>query len=85
MLFSLHGGFPVAPFHLAAVFREKDVRELLSDLDLKTLGWLVTLATFSALAQESKQEGWRDEFKSQQPHGGSQPPVMRSDALFWSV
>jgi hypothetical protein len=25
------------------------------------------------------------EFKSQQPHGGSQPPVMRSDALFWSV
>ena len=25
------------------------------------------------------------EFKSQQPHGGSQPPVMRSDSLFWSV
>jgi hypothetical protein len=25
------------------------------------------------------------EFKSQQPHGGSQPSVMRSDALFWSV
>ena len=24
-------------------------------------------------------------FKSQQPHGGSQPPVMRSDALFWCV
>jgi hypothetical protein len=23
------------------------------------------------------------EFKSQQPHGGSQPPIMRSDALFW--
>jgi hypothetical protein len=22
-------------------------------------------------------------FKSQQPHGGSQPPVMRSDDLFW--
>jgi hypothetical protein len=43
--------------------------------------------------------GWRDgsavkstdcspegpEFKSQQPHGGSQPPIMRSGALFWSV
>jgi hypothetical protein len=43
--------------------------------------------------------GWRDgsvvkstdcssegpEFKSQQPHGGSQPSVTRSDALFWSV
>jgi hypothetical protein len=25
------------------------------------------------------------EFKSQQPHGGSQPSVKRSDALFWSV
>ena len=23
------------------------------------------------------------EFKSQQPHGGSQPSIMRSDALFW--
>jgi hypothetical protein len=44
-------------------------------------------------------EGWRDgsagkstdcyskgpEFKSQQPHGGSQPPTMRSDALLWCV
>jgi hypothetical protein len=43
--------------------------------------------------------GWRDgstvkstdcssegpEFKSQQPHGGSQPSLMRSDALFWCV
>jgi hypothetical protein len=25
------------------------------------------------------------EFKSQQPHGGSQPSVTRSDTLFWSV
>jgi hypothetical protein len=44
-------------------------------------------------------KGWRDgsvvkstdcspegpEFKSQQPHGGSQPSVMKSDALFWSI
>ena len=43
--------------------------------------------------------GWRDgsvvkstdcssegpEFKSQQPHGGSKPSVMRSDSFFWSV
>jgi hypothetical protein len=43
--------------------------------------------------------GWRDgsavnstdyssrgpEFNSQQPHGGSQPSIMRSDALFWCV
>jgi hypothetical protein len=25
------------------------------------------------------------EFKSQQPHGGSQPSIMGSDALFWHV
>jgi hypothetical protein len=25
------------------------------------------------------------EFNSQQPHGGSQPPVMGSDGLFWCV
>jgi hypothetical protein len=25
------------------------------------------------------------EFKSQQPHGGSQPSTTRSDALFWCV
>jgi hypothetical protein len=25
------------------------------------------------------------EFSSQQPHGGSQPSVMGSDALFWCV
>jgi hypothetical protein len=25
------------------------------------------------------------EFKSQQPHGGSQPSVTRSDSLFWYV
>jgi hypothetical protein len=25
------------------------------------------------------------EFKSQQPHGGSQPSVMGSNALFWCV
>ena len=25
------------------------------------------------------------EFKSQQPHGGSQLSIMRSDALFWCV
>jgi hypothetical protein len=48
---------------------------------------------------EEKEGGWRDgsvvksidcssrgpEFNSQQPHGGSQPPVMRSDAFFWCV
>jgi len=46
-----------------------------------------------------EKKGWRDgsvveltdcssrgpEFISQQPHGGSQPSVMGSDALFWCV
>ena len=49
--------------------------------------------------QESFERGWRDssavkktdcspedpEFKSQQPHGGSQPSAIESDALFWCV
>ncbi|EDL19641.1 mCG147669 [Mus musculus] len=49
--------------------------------------------------KKTKNMGWRDgsagkstdcstegpEFKSQQPQGGSQPSVMRSDALFWCV
>jgi hypothetical protein len=47
----------------------------------------------------NKKPGWLDgsagkstdcssegpEFKSQQPQGCSQPPVMRSDTLFWNV
>jgi hypothetical protein len=46
-----------------------------------------------------ERKGWRDgsvakstdcssegrEFKSQQSHGGSQPSIMRSDALLWCV
>ena len=34
-------------------------------------------------APDCSSEG--QEFKSQQPHGGSQPSVTRSDSLFWSV
>jgi hypothetical protein len=34
-------------------------------------------------APDCSSEG--SKFKSQQPHGGSQPPIMRSDALFWCV
>jgi hypothetical protein len=34
-------------------------------------------------APDCSSEGLK--FKSQQPHGGSQPSVMRSDSLFWSV
>jgi hypothetical protein len=49
--------------------------------------------------KKKKLIGWRDgsvgkstdcsseghKFKSQQPHGGSQPPAMRSDVFFWCV
>jgi hypothetical protein len=49
--------------------------------------------------EEERKGGWRDgsvvkitddsdegpEFKSQQPHGGLQPSITRSGALFWSV
>jgi hypothetical protein len=54
---------------------------------------------FSSYHKTKKSGGWRDssavkstdyssegpEFKSQEPHGGSHPSVMRSDALFWCV
>ena len=59
--------------------------------------YLVTLAKMGKT--KSTKVGWRDgsvvkstdcsskgpEFNSQQPHGGSQPPVMGSDALFWCL
>lgn len=49
--------------------------------------------------KKDKQEGWRDgsaventdrssdgpEFKSQPPHGGSQPSIRKSDTLSYSV
>jgi hypothetical protein len=48
---------------------------------------------------KNRKGGWRDgsssksaecssegpEFKSQQLHGGSQPPIIRPDVLFWCV
>jgi hypothetical protein len=44
---------------------------------MKTLGWRDGSAVKST---DYSSEG--PEFKSQQPHGGSQPSVMRSDPLF---
>ena len=49
---------------------------------LKTHGWAGEMAQW-VRAPDCSSEG--PEFKSQQPHGGSQPSVTRSDALFWSV
>jgi hypothetical protein len=39
----------------------------------------------SALIKSTDCSSEGPEFKSQQPHGGSHPSVMRSDALFWCV
>jgi hypothetical protein len=59
----------------------------------------ILLVICKFILEKHRNQGWRDgsvvkstvcsskgpEFKSQQPHGGSQSPVMRSDALFWGV
>jgi hypothetical protein len=49
---------------------------------LKTNAGLVKMAQW-VRAPDCSSEG--PEFKSQQPYGGSQPSITRSDALFWSV
>jgi hypothetical protein len=53
---------------------------------------IIIFFKFKDLKNKNKKAwGWSDgssespEFKSQQPHGGSQPPVMRSGVLFWYV
>jgi hypothetical protein len=49
---------------------------------LLTLLWAGEMAQW-VRAPDCSSEG--PEFKSQQPHGGSQPSVTRSDSFFWSV
>ena len=49
---------------------------------LKRANWAGEMAQW-VRAPDCSSEG--PEFKSQQPHGGSQPSVTRSDPLFWSV
>jgi hypothetical protein len=60
--------------------RDQGIKVVLSNIKNSRLGWRDGSAVKST---DCSSEG--PEFKSQQPHGGSQPPVMRSDALFWSV
>jgi len=64
-----------------------------------TVAWRVRIKAEKIKVSKPPGAGWRDcsvvkstdcssrgpEFNSQQPHGGSQPPVMRSDALFWCI
>ena len=48
------------------------------------LGWGVLRDGSAVMSTDYSSEG--PEFKSQQPHGGSQPSVMRSDPPpFWGV
>jgi hypothetical protein len=63
------------------------------------LSFLSYLVIKGKIGIKSGKWGWRDgsvvkntdcssrnpEFNSQQPHGGSQPSIMGSDALFWCV
>jgi hypothetical protein len=55
-------------------------REKLSYLESSTRGWQDGSAGKSTDCSSAGPE-----FKSQQPHGGSQSPVMRSDTLFWCI
>jgi hypothetical protein len=64
-----------------------------------TEGTQKTAAPGELMFKESQSQSWQDgsvgkstdcslegpEFKSWQPRDGSQPPVIRSDALFWHV
>jgi hypothetical protein len=66
---------------------------------MKTESYGEVVLSYNSWQLEAKAEGWWDgsavksancsskgpEFKSQQPHGGSQPSVMKSDALFWRI
>jgi hypothetical protein len=69
-------------------------------LGTEVLGWSARAVPLSGGMNESDPHmGWRDgsvvkstdcssrgpAFNSQQPHGGSQPSVMGSNALFWCV
>ena len=56
---------------------------LVLSLYLELLGWRDGSAVKRVKSTDCSFRG--PKFKSQQPHGGSQLSVMRSDAFFWSV
>jgi hypothetical protein len=51
--------------------------------NLSSVFWLVRQDGSAVKNTDCSSRG--PEFKSQQPHGGSQPSVMGSDTLFWCV
>ena len=79
-----------------ALGRQRQISEF-SRVSSRTVG--ATQRNPVSKKQNKQTRGWRDgsivkstdcsskgpEFSSQQPHGGSQPSEMGSDALFWCV
>jgi hypothetical protein len=65
---------------MGGTFLNFDIRTVLSFKNLSARGWrdgsVVKSTGFSFRGLE---------FKSQQPHGGSQPSIKGSDALLWCV
>ena len=57
---------------------------LLSKVEV-SLGYMRSCLTMAQWLKSADCSSKGPEFKSQQPHGGSQPSVTKSDALFWSV
>jgi hypothetical protein len=56
-----------------------------NSLNILKIGWLKTMGLGVGELAQRLRALTAPEFKSQQPHGGSHPSVMRSDSLFWSV
>ena len=80
---------------------QNEVKQKISLDELLEYKWQTSLCYILKYLARNENDllGWRDgsvvkstdcssegpEFKSQQPHGGSQLSVTGSDALFWSV
>ena len=65
-------------FELGTIMRASTL-----NIRVKYWGWREWLMESVVKSTDCSSRG--SEFKSQQPHGGSHPSVMRSDALFWCV
>jgi hypothetical protein len=70
----------VSYFQCCTIVSVHGWEQFVSEHLLKYLG-----AGEMALVKRANYSSKGPEFKSQQPCGGSQPFVLKSDALFWSV
>jgi hypothetical protein len=85
-----------APWFRAPILSEVQINSQIGSQFLLHKPWPSTLRKVRV---KNSKPGWRDgsvvkstdcsskgpKFKSQQPHGGSQPSIMRSDTLFWCI